>query len=120
MAKPALGKGLNQLMSGQSAVRKPSSPESAAEKVTPVDFGRGLDALVSASAAEPTPSPTNRILLPAWFFFAADILLLAFTVALCFNAERPLQPGEIVFALAASTVGALLAIAGVLKARHHP
>src|SRR5262245_57236036 len=117
MAKPGLGKGLNQLMKGQSAVRKRTSPEIAAEKVTRVDFGRGLNTLVSAGVTEPAHSTKDRVLLPTWFFFLADLLLLAFTVAICFDAGGPLQPGEIVFALAATSLGALLAIAGVFKAQ---
>jgi hypothetical protein len=116
MAKPALGKGLNQLMSGQTAARKPSAPD-AADKVTPVDFGRGMSTLVTPPAVETPESVPARVLLPPWFFFAADALLLAYTVAICLDAGGPLQTGEILFAFTSTTLGALLAILGVMRAR---
>jgi len=117
MAKPALGKGLNQLMSGQTAARKPSAPDTA-DKVTPVDFGRGMSTLVAPPAVE-TPEPVApRLLLPPWFFFAADALLLTYTVAICLDAGGPMQTGEILFAFASTTLGAVLAVLGVIRSRH--
>jgi hypothetical protein len=117
MAKPALGKGLNQLMSGQTAVRKPSIPDPA-DKVTSVDFGRGMSTLVAPPTVE-TPEPVApRVLLPAWFFYVADALLLAYTVAICLDAGGPMQAGEILFAFTSTTLGALLAILGVIRSRH--
>jgi hypothetical protein len=116
MAKPALGKGLNQLMSGQAAARKPAPPD-AGEKVTAVDFGRGMSTLVSPPAIESAEETAGRVLLPSWFFFVADALLLAYTVAICLDAGGPLQTGDILFAFVSTTLGALLAIMGVLRAR---
>lgn len=117
MGKPALGKGLGELMGGQRApVRKPAPAESAAtEKVTPVDFGRGLNTLVSAKPQEKPEPAAPRVLLPPWFFFAADTLLLAYTVAICLDAGGPMQTGEILFAASSVTLGALLGIMGVLR-----
>jgi hypothetical protein len=117
MGKPALGKGLGELMSGQRApVRKPSPAAlPPADKVTPVDFGRGLNTLVTASAKEkPEPVPP-RVLLPPWFFFAADALLLAYTVAICLDAGDTMQTGEIFFAASSVSLGALLGIMGVMR-----
>ena|SRR5436190_21344539 len=116
MAKPGLGKGLNQLMSGQTAARKPSAPETA-DKVTAVDFGRGMSTLVAPRAIETPESVAPRVLLPPWFFFAADALLLAYTVAICADADGPMQTGEILFASVSTTLGALLAILGVIRSR---
>jgi hypothetical protein len=118
MAKPALGKGLNQLMSGQSAARKPVSSDPA-EKVTAVDFGRGMTTLVSPPAVEPQEPEAARTLLPPWFFFAADILLLAYTIAICLDAGGPMETGEILFAFASTTLAALLGIMGVIRSRTH-
>src|SRR5205809_1673330 len=113
MEKRALGKGLGQLMSGQSVARKPSSPagpaDSVSPKVTPVDFGRGLNALVSTRPAEKEAPAKPAFLLPAWYFFSADLLLLAYTIAICADSDAPLQTGEILFAAGATTFGALLA-----------
>jgi hypothetical protein len=117
MGKPVLGKGLNQLMSGQKVARKPATPDTAAEKVTRVDFGRGLNTLVTPAAAESAESTNPRFLLPAWFFFAADVLLLAYTVVICANAGGPLQFGELLFAFVSTTLAALLGAAGVIRAR---
>ena len=116
MGKPALGKGLNQLMGGQSAARKPGSTD-AVEKVTAVDFGRGMNTLVSPPAVEAQEAAASRVLLPPWFFFAADALLLAYTVAICLDAGGPMETGEILFALASTTLAAFLGIMGVMRSR---
>jgi hypothetical protein len=84
------------------------------EKVTPVDFGRGLNTLVSAHSPE-KPASTPAVLLPAWFFFAADLLLLAFTVVICADASDPMQAGEALFAAISTTLGSILGIAGVYR-----
>jgi hypothetical protein len=115
MGKPALGKGLDQLMTGQKAAGKPAAPESA--KVTPVDFGRGLNTLVAPSASEASEAPRTRVLIPAWFFFAADVLLLAYCVAICADSGGPLQTGEIIFGVVSTTVAALLGVLGVLRSQ---
>lgn len=115
MGKPALGKGLNQLMSGQKAAGKPAPPEST--KVTAVDFGRGLNTLVSAPTSEPAEIARPKFLLPTWFFFAADVLLLAYCVAICADAGGPLQSGEILFALVSTTLAAILGVLGVLRSQ---
>lgn len=124
MEKRALGKGLNQLMGGQAVAGRPSAPAPAAvpaspvtsdSKVTPVDFGRGLTTLVAARPAEKEAPEKARLLLPAWFFFTADLLLLAYTVAICLDAGGPLEAGEIAFAAVSTTLGVALGILGVLR-----
>ena len=117
MAKPALGKGLGQLMVGQPAGSGKPVPAEAAPggKVTPVDFGRGMSTLIGAGAAEKAASRPGFV-LPPWFFFAADILLLGYTVVVCLDAGHPMQTGEVLFACVSITLGALLAIMGVLRA----
>jgi hypothetical protein len=121
MAKRGLGKGLGQLMNGQSVAGPSAPPEASPDrdtpgKVTAVDFGRGLSTLVGAREPDKQPTAKSPWLLPAWFFFAADVLLLAYTIAICFGARGALQSGEIVFALASTSLGAALAILGVLRA----
>jgi hypothetical protein len=121
MAKRALGKGLGQLMSGQSVARKPAAPATVPEtaptpKVTPVDFGRGMNTLVGTRAPENETPEQAAPLLPSWFFFAADVLLLAFTVVIWANTDGAIGIGEVLFAVTSTLLGALLAIAGVVRA----
>ena len=125
MGKPALGKGLGELMKGQPAARKAPGAASALEaspagKVTRVDFGRGLNTLVATRPQESTDPAKPRELLPAWFFFAADLLLLAYTVAICLDAGGPLQTAEILFAFASTSLACLLGITGLLKTATAP
>jgi hypothetical protein len=158
MSKPALGKGLGELMKGQEAPRKmdgaearsgrpssvtpvepaepfePSEPSDASAPIK-VEFGRGLGSLVTAvpplqspqalqpSHASQANASRRKYLLPAWFFFAADLLLLAYTVAIFFdasNAAAPFDSGTIIFCVLSITLGALLGIAGVLRAAEFP
>ncbi len=118
MANRGLGRGLNQLMSGQKVAHKSgAAAHPTHEKVTPVDFGRGLNSLVAPLAAETPETPVARLLLPAWFFFAADLLLLAYTVAISLAAAGPLDFGEVLFAFVSTSLGAILAILGVHRIR---
>jgi hypothetical protein len=120
MAKPALekaglGRGLGQLMNGQDvAGRSPLEKPAANEDQTiKVEFGRGLTSLVSTQA--PPHEEPKKILIPAWFFFAADILLLAFAVVICFDAPQPFDLGALIFSLATVTCAGILGLAGVFR-----
>ena len=110
MLKPGLGKGLGDLMHGDQVAGKkqdaPANPE----------FGRGLQTLVRPHDAENTAStPTKRKLIPPWFYFAADLLLLAFTVAITFDAPQPFDAGMVLFCSISIAAGAILAIVGVFE-----
>jgi hypothetical protein len=109
MLKPGLGKGLGDLMHGDQVAGKkqdtPAKPE----------FGRGMQTLVRPHDAEPTSTPAKRKLIPAWFYFAADLLLLAFTVAITFDAARPFDAGIVLFCAVSIMIGAMLAIIGVFQ-----
>jgi hypothetical protein len=125
--KPGLGRGLGQLMRGQHAVG-PVKPSSAAEPVESmtagaapsepikVEFGRGLNTLVTAAQAPKPERP--RFLLPAWFFFAADVLLLAFTASICSDGAWDL--GTVAFCVVSVSVALLLGLAGVLRSASEP
>jgi hypothetical protein len=114
MLKPGLGKGLGDLMKGDQVAGKDRSPESVSEP-TP-DFGRGLKTLlkVDQPAFEPERAP-KRSLVPPWFYFAADLLLLAYTVAIALDASRPFEVSTILFCVVSVTFGGILAIVGVLQ-----
>ena len=116
MGKSALGKGLGQLMGGQKpASKSPPVEATSAGKVTQVDFGRGLSTLVTPQAQDKPQPQRPRVLLPPWFFFSADLLLLAYTVTVCLDSGRPMQTGEILFAATSITLGALLGIMGIRR-----
>ena len=107
MMKPGLGKGLGRLMNGdQVAGRAPAASE----------MGRGLNTLIAVQppAKEPPVQP-RKPLLPAWFFFAADLLLLAYAVAIFFAAPKPIDLGSLLFCGVSVALGAVLAIVGVLR-----
>jgi hypothetical protein len=113
MSKSALGKGLGPLMNGDVVA---GERRGAAPKSEPL-FGRGLSTLVSTQAP-PFEQAKERPkhLLPPWFFFAADILLLAYSVTICFDAPNPLTPIHVLFCGISITLGAALAIVGVFRA----
>ena len=115
MLKPGLGKGLGELMQGEDVAGKNGVSEPKAQ--TRVTFGRGLQTLVSVAAQEPEAVPKPKPpLLPTWFYFAADILLLAYTIAIAFDASRPFDSGTIAFCAVAIAAGAVLAVLGVMQA----
>lgn len=112
MLKPGLGKSLGDLMQGdQVAGSKPVLNEAPA---APTDFGRGMKTLIRAETP-PERATETRPILPPWFFFAADLVLLAFTVAVTLDAPRPLDFGHVLFSGVSVTLGALLATCGVLQ-----
>lgn len=119
MSKPGLGKGLGELMNGdQVAGQKPGvRPSAPSEEVSDTGFGRGLNTLVSAKADSDSAGKVKiKHLLPAWFFFSADLLLLSYTIAITLDATRPFHFGTICFCAASVGLGCALGIAGVLRA----
>lgn len=111
MAKPALGKGLGHLMKGETVGGKPP-----ADAEHPAKLGKGFATLVKE---EPTPAPApKRPLLPPWFFFAADILLLGFTVAILLHAPKPLRWEDWLFCTITTGVAGFFGILGVILSAH--
>ena len=111
MLKPGLGKGLGELMQGDQVAGKERSSQTAAP-LSSASFGRGIKTLVGAG---PTQAEPKRFLLPAWFYFAADLLLLAYTIAITFDAARPFDTGTILFCAVSVTLGAVLATQGLYQ-----
>lgn len=122
MSKPPLGKGLADLMNDDGVAGKPRAANiSVSEPARNPPFGRGLTTLVSAhrSNGEPEqPAPKRRELLPTWFFFAADLLLLAFVVGITFDAPRPFAGTLVIFCAVAVAAGCLLSIVGISRTRN--
>jgi hypothetical protein len=115
MFKPGLGKGLGDLMRDDQVAGKNNSSEQVPR--TNPTFGRGMESLIRPEETATPAAPPKRPLLPHWFFFGADLLLLAFTVAITFDAPKPLDVGTILFCALSITIGAALAIIGVLQGR---
>jgi hypothetical protein len=108
-------------MNGDQVAGKSTVVNAAASTTTTtssdVTLGRGLTTLVSAhrgNAEADQSQKAKRKLLPAWFFFSADILLLAYVVAITFDAPRPFDFAVVLFCLISVTLGAVLAVIGVL------
>lgn len=136
MTKPGLGRGLDRLMNGDEVAGRAAGNDKVAARQEPAPVpqaGRGLNTLLAAgpaadeakpktlsrsitkAAPAPLPAAAPKVLLPAWFFFCADILLLAYCVAICFDAPKPLDAGHVVFCAVSVALGAILGIAGVLR-----
>lgn len=114
MLKPGLGKGLGDLMHGDQITGKKSPPTGRTDPAP--ELGRGLQTLVQREVSEPLEShPPKPPLIPVWFYFAADLLLLAYAVAITFDAPRPFDLGTILFCAISITLGALLAILGLFQ-----
>lgn len=117
MLKPGLGKSLGDLMHGDQVAGKDRPPTGNAAPL----LGRGIKSLVEPepkapiAPAEEEVTQSSPALLPAWFYFAADLLLLAYTVAITLDAARPLDLGTVLFCATSISAGAFLAILGVLQ-----
>ena len=126
MSRNGLGKGLGDLMNGDEIAGKArvvsSTASTATTTTTDTTFGRGLTTLVSAhrgaEASQVARKP--RELLATWFFFAADLLLLAYVVAITFNAPRPFDLGTGLFCAVSITLGCALALIGLLRSVNSP
>ena len=115
MFKPGLGKGLGDLMHGDQIAGKKPPPIGRTDPAR--GLGRGMQTLVQPEVPEPVEThPPKPPLIPVWFYFAADLLLLAYAVAITFDAPRPFDLGTILFCAISITVGAVLAICGLLQA----
>lgn len=113
MAKPALGRGLGHLLNGEGVAGNPTAapkPPAAPENPEP---GRGFKTLVTQPAPMPAAKAKPGTLVPSWFFFTADLMLLAFTVVVLLDSPFPLHFGEMVFCMASTAVAALFGILGV-------
>jgi hypothetical protein len=79
--------------------------------------GRGLRTLIKGNQPSATPdefapqaagaSATSSVRIPAWYFFALDLLLLAF-VTLTIRTNSPLEPLQVIVCAIAVGLGAVL------------
>jgi hypothetical protein len=118
--KRGLGRGLGDLMGGEGAAGTSQNrdvPSEHGAETIKVEFGRGMETLVSRPGVhEAEIARPERQLLPPWFFFAADLLLLAFTAGICLNSDEAFDAGTLIFCAVSVSAGALMGIAGVFRA----
>ena len=105
-----LGTGLGRLLNGD----KVAGGARGAQEIP--RFGRGMETLLSAHEESAKKEQSRKALLPAWFFFTTDLLLLAFTTAILFDAPRPLPTGDVALAGVLIAFACLIGLTGVAVA----
>jgi hypothetical protein len=108
MAKQSLGRDLGTLM-------RPAPKEAAA----PVGAGvrsliRGNNAPPAAVPAVPAAAVATKPVIPRWYLFAGDLLLVALAVATIFKSPHPLSWQREVFCAALVILAAVLAVVAML------
>ena len=91
------------------AAGKPAAPGDGLPKLS-----KGFQTLTRPEAVQPPALPAKKTLLPPWFFFSADLLLLAFTVAIVFNAPKPLAWEDWVFCIITTGVAGVFGLIGLM------
>lgn len=105
-----LGKRLGNLLKGDKIAGTERDVKSAPR------FGRGMETLLNRREEDSaTDEKASRILLPAWFFFSADLLLLGYTVAVLLDSPRPYSGADLIFCAGAVTVGCVMGLIGVAR-----
>jgi hypothetical protein len=110
MAKQSLGRDLGALMGA-----KPK------EGAAPV--GAGVRSLMRGHQA-PAPGAAPKPVIPRWYLFAGDILLVALALLTIYKSPHPLSWPRELFCAALVTLAAVLAVIALLtresKAGHRP
>jgi len=113
MGKPALGRGLGQLLD----VGK--SPPTFLMPGKPLTSGKPGPSLTVAPERSPQarPEPARKgFLLPAWFCFGSDLVLLGFATAIVFVTPAPLPLSSLLMASACTLLGCGMGLLGVAAA----
>lgn len=130
----ALGKGLGNLLAGDRVAGTPNGTPAQTPSASPKAprFGRGMETLIGSSetklphsnsenlstdsARKKSSTPaTRKPLLPSWFYFAADLLLLAFCSAILFNSPRPYTIADLLFCAATVAIACFFGLAGLAQ-----
>jgi hypothetical protein len=117
MSKPVLGRGLGSLLNGHGTETNPAPISLSPIRIGDPAVSRGLRTLIKGNQQSGTPDDfapqaagagaTSSANIPAWYFFALDLLLLAF-VTLTILTNSPLQPLQAVVCALAVGLGAVL------------
>jgi|GEM_PF-911720 len=117
MQKPIIGRGLGTLLGDQKVVGTDTEPTTPMPE-TPL--GSGVRSLLRGSAQAPDAAinPAEKPpLIPRWYFFAADILLVALGVMIAFRSRTPLDWKQMVVCIGSIVAGGCCGIAGALMGR---
>lgn len=133
MSKPALGRGLGELMSGERvAGRHASEARDSNPKVSvggeptsldsPSGAAKGMGKLLVGSKAIPKSAEDPVAIakgsakagpLPGWFLLAADILLLVVAMGIVLTGDGPIGPARGATAVVMVALGALMAVLAI-------
>ncbi len=127
MAKPALGRGLGDLMQGTKVVGVPADPPSDAAGAGESNMAPGLTSFLRVAkptetvpeesaptpqhVVPPRPRPTQLIQVS---LIGADLLLSGMAAVMVFKRTAPLSPGEGWLCFAAVALGAWLSCLAVM------
>lgn len=134
MSKSVLGRGLGSLM-GEVKTGKTESPNGEPTAKQQPLAGPGVDSLLRGTPppqkdsstqtrnifSETQPAPEEKIqkrystaIIPRWYFFAADMLLVAGAWLVACKSPGTLSEKEILFCAASIIFGSILGVIGVL------
>jgi hypothetical protein len=122
MQKPVLGRGLGNLLGGDKVVSSADSHALGAPVPAKVP-GHGVKSLLRGGAkfdracSTPTSEAPEKPLIPRFYLFAADILLVALALLLTFKSNSPLNWKETTFCIGAILVGGCCGMAGALMGK---
>ncbi len=127
MSKPALGRGLGNLMQGTKVAGPRTDPPGAATGAEEVNIDPGLNSLLrggkpaDASAMDATVAPADfvsshpqRTRMIQCSLISADLLLVGLAALIVFKRTAPLGLGEALLCFAAVSLGAWLSCLAVM------
>ena len=113
MAKLVLGRNLEMLLDGSA--KESANGDSAGPETAPV--GSGVRSLMRGHPATPAnsvePAPAQKVGLPGWYLYGADILLAALALVVAFKSPHPLTWPKELFCTVAVVLGGCLAMGAV-------
>lgn len=120
MSKNVLGRGLGSLMAGDKPAEKqpsaPDDPSAISPGVESLFRGKrnGDNVFAENSSVEERPA---KPLIPPWYFFVADVLLIAFALVVFYRGSSPLRLTEAAICVGAIVLAAILGVLGVCVSR---
>lgn len=113
MGKPALGRGLGQLL---DAGKSPPTFLMPGKPLTSGQPGPGAS-FAAERSLQPKPEAARKgFLLPAWFCFGSDLVLLGFATAIVFVTPAPLPLASVLMAGACTLLGCGMGLLGIAAA----